>query len=239
MAGAPLFSLMSSDTPPTRRIFIAGLLSVVPIWITWLVISFLFRTLSAIGNPLVEWIAGQVQPRFPRIEAILSSDAFSATVSVLLVVILIYGLGILTTVVAGRKLLEFFEAMLNRVPVVKHVYRSVKKLTMVLQEKPGDGVQRVVLIDFPSPEMKTVGLVTRVFSDSNTGRKLAAVYVPTTPNPTSGYLEIVPVDRLTPTTWTMDEAMHFIVSGGAVAPDNIVYDMPASEASVDGAPNGL
>lgn len=230
---------MASDTPPTRRIFIAGLLSVVPIWITWLVISFLFRTLSAIGNPLVQWIAGQVKPRFPKIEAILSSDAFSATVSVLLVIILIYGLGFLTTVVAGRKLLEFFEAMLNRVPVVKHVYRSVKKLTTVLQEKPGDGVQRVVLIDFPSPEMKTVGLVTRVFSDSNTGRKLAAVYVPTTPNPTSGYLEIVPVDRLTPTTWTMDEAMHFIVSGGAVAPDNIVYDRPASEAGLDGASNGL
>lgn len=205
----------------------------VPIWITWLIISFLFRTLSAIGNPLVQWIAGQVKPRFPRIEAILSSEAFSATVSVLLVIALIYGLGILTTVVAGRKLLEFFEALLNRLPVVKHIYRSVKKLTTVLQEKPGDGVQRVVLIDFPSPEMKTVGLVTRVFADSHTGRKLAAVYVPTTPNPTSGYLEIVPVDRLTPTTWTMDEAMHFIVSGGAVAPDEIHYDAPPSESSLE------
>jgi uncharacterized membrane protein len=230
---------MASDSPPARRIFIAGLLSAVPIWITWLVISFLFRTLSAIGNPLVQWIASQAKPRFPKVEAVLSSDAFSATVSVLLVVILIYGLGILTTVVAGRKLWEFIEALLNRVPVVKHIYRSVKKLTTVLQEKPGDGVQRVVLIDFPSSEMKTVGLVTRVFSDSNTGRKLAAVYVPTTPNPTSGYLEIVPVDRLTPTSWTMDEAMHFIVSGGAVAPDHIVYDIPAADAVPDGTRHEL
>jgi uncharacterized membrane protein len=57
-----------------------------------------------------------------------------------------------------------------------------------------------------------------------TGRELAAVYVPTTPNPTSGYLEIVPVEHLVSTDWTMDEAMTFIVSGGAIAPDGILYD---------------
>ena len=79
-----------------------------------------------------------------------------------------------------------------------------------------------------------VGLVTRVFEDMNSGRKLAAVYVPTTPNPTSGYLEIVPVDRLTPTDWSMDQAMSFIVSGGAIAPENIVYDkLPESNADAN------
>ncbi len=210
----------------TRRIFIAGLITVIPLWITWLIISFLFKTLSAVGEPFVKWTATLVGPKWPSVKAVLSSTVFSNIVAVLLVVIFIYILGFLTKVVAGRKLMAFFESLLDRLPLVREVYRSVKKLTTVLQEKPTDDVKRVVLIDFPSPEMKTVGLVTRVLEDAKTGRKLAAVYVPTTPNPTSGYLEIVPIDRLTPTEWTMDEAMNFIVSGGAIAPENIVYDKP-------------
>ncbi len=78
--------------------------------------------------------------------------------------------------------------------------------------------------------MKTVGLVTRVMNDTS-GRPLAAVYVPTTPNPTSGYLEIVPVKDLVSLDWSIEEAMSFIISGGAVAPDTIVYDGPDEEAS--------
>jgi uncharacterized membrane protein len=82
----------------------------------------------------------------------------------------------------------------------------------------------VVLIEFPSPEMKTVGFVTRTMVDTNTGQELAAVYVPTTPNPTSGYLEIVPIEKLVSTSWSIDEAMSFIISGGAVAPDSVPYE---------------
>ena len=72
--------------------------------------------------------------------------------------------------------------------------------------------------------MKTVGFVTRVLTDEDTGEKLAAVYVPTTPNPTSGYLEIVPLNKLVSTDWSMDQAMTFIISGGAVAPEIVRYN---------------
>ena len=74
--------------------------------------------------------------------------------------------------------------------------------------------------------MKSIGFVTRILSDEISGEELAAVYVPTTPNPTSGYLEIVPVSQLTPTDWTADQAMAFIISGGAVAPDRIPFSRP-------------
>ena len=84
----------------------------------------------------------------------------------------------------------------------------------------------MVLIDFPHTEMKSVGFVTRVMREHGTGRELAAVYVPTTPNPTSGYLEIVPVEKMTPTDWTVDQAMSFIISGGAVSPDSIPFAPP-------------
>jgi uncharacterized membrane protein len=75
--------------------------------------------------------------------------------------------------------------------------------------------------------MKSVGFVTRVIREQGTGRELAAVYVPTTPNPTSGYLEIVPVEMTTPTDWSVDEAMRFIISGGAVSPETIPFSPPA------------
>ena len=77
-------------------------------------------------------------------------------------------------------------------------------------------------------QMKSIGFVTRVMREQGTGRELAAVYVPTTPNPTSGYLEIVPVEKMTPTDWTVDQAMSFIISGGAVAPDFIPFSVPKS-----------
>jgi uncharacterized membrane protein len=80
-----------------------------------------------------------------------------------------------------------------------------------------------VLIEFPTDSMKTIGFVTAMIKDSDTGRDLAAVYVPTTPNPTSGYLELVPVERLVPTNLTMEEAMSFIISGGTNAPSHISF----------------
>ncbi|MCK5639144.1 MAG: DUF502 domain-containing protein, partial [Gammaproteobacteria bacterium] len=122
----------------------------------------------------------------------------------------------------GKRMLALMDNIINRIPFVQTVYGATKKLLSALQQKP-DGVQRVVLIEFPSKEMKAVGFVTRVFTDKDTGQELAAVYVPTTPNPTSGYLEIVPVEAIVSTNWSMDEAMAFIISGGAVAPKEINY----------------
>lgn len=211
-----------------RRYILAGLLTIIPLWITWLVLRFLFQLLAQAGEPSIRWIAAKLPD---SLQTLIESPLFTNLFSILLVVLALYGIGRLTTVVVGRRVLGFFEAVLAKIPLVNVIYGAVKKLVTVLQEKPGGGLQRVVLIDFPSPEMKTVGLVTRVLKDTNTGRDLAAVYVPTTPNPTSGYLEIVPLERVTSTEWTLDEAMAFIMSGGAVAPDTMNYDEPPEIAA--------
>jgi uncharacterized membrane protein len=118
-------------------------------------------------------------------------------------------------------LLNTIDRLFHRIPFVQSVYSAVKKLVGAMQSRP-DG-QRVVLIEFPHPGMKAVGLVTCTFDDAQTGVKLAAVYVPTTPNPTSGYIEIVPFDQMTHTDWSVDDAMKFIMSGGVVAPEKLDY----------------
>src|SRR3546814_15943901 len=87
--------------------------------------------------------------------------------------------------------------------------------------------------------MKSVGFVTRVVREQGTGRELAAVYVPTTTNPTSGYIEIVTVELMTPTDWTVDEAMSFIISGGAVSSDSIQLAGPGYVKARDGEGQGM
>jgi uncharacterized membrane protein len=109
-----------------------------------------------------------------------------------------------------------------RTPVVAAIYGGTKRFLAAIKEKPS-GVQRVVLISFPTAEMKAVGLVTRVIKDADTGEDLAAVYVPTAPNPTSGYIELVPVRDVVSTDWTIDEAMSFVMTGGATSPDSVRF----------------
>ncbi len=207
-----------------RRYFLTGFVAVIPLTITWLILSFLFKWLSAIGTPIFQALAELVGPEYPLIARILDSKTTLSIVGAVLVLVLLVLLGWFTTNVIGRRLFHFFEALFHRIPLVKTIYGSVKKLVAVLGDKPKGGLQRVVLINFPSSEMKTVGIVTRTLRDAGTGRELAAVYVPTTPNPTSGYLEIVPVEYVVSTDWTMDEAMAFIVSGGAIAPESVRYE---------------
>ncbi len=142
----------------------------------------------------------------------------------------LYLLGLATNIVLGRRIVMLFEAILRRLPLIQPIYGAVKRLVEVLQQQPKD-VKRVVLINFPSSEMKTVGLVTQTLKDAETGETLVAVYVPTTPNPTSGYLEIVPLAGVTPTDWSLDDAMTFVISGGAVAPPEVRYHGRGSGAA--------
>ncbi|HRN61258.1 MAG TPA: DUF502 domain-containing protein, partial [Luteimonas sp.] len=134
----------------------------------------------------------------------------------------IIAVGVMAHRVLGQRLLRWFEAVVHRIPLANLIYGAVRKLIDILQTQP-EGAQRVVLIDFPHRDMKAVGFVTRVLREEGNERELAAVYVPTTPNPTSGYLEVVPVENLTPTDWTVDQAMSFIISGGAVSPDSVPF----------------
>src|SRR5690348_15287138 len=132
----------------------------------------------------------------------------------------LYLLGFVANRVIGQRFLNAFDTLLHRIPLVQTIYGGTKKLMAVLQQKPS-GVQRVVLVDFPHPGSKAIGFVTRLMIEEGSGREMAAVFVPTTPNPTGGFLLTLPVEALTPTDWTMDQGMAFIISGGAVAPDTL------------------
>jgi uncharacterized membrane protein len=171
---------------------------------------------------VVKPITAGLARSYPAMLGWIAAPWVQTAIALVATLILVVAVGALARRVVGQRALRWFETMIARIPLAKTVYGSARQLLDLLQTKP-DGTQRVVLIDFPHRDMKSVGFVTRVLRDELTGQELAAVYVPTTPNPTSGYLEVVPTDQLTPTDWTVDQAMTFIISGGAVSPERIPF----------------
>jgi uncharacterized membrane protein len=199
---------------------------VIPLWVTWLIFEFLLGLLARVGGPAVALGSDVLHHYAPGLVAWLMHPWFQSGMAIVLVLAALYAVGWVATRVIGRRLLRTFDQLMDRIPLVKTIYGSVRQLLAVLQQHP-DGVQRVVLIEFPSAAMKTIGFVTRTMRDADSGRELVVVFVPTAPNPTSGYLEIVPLDQVISTDWTMDEAMAFVISGGAVAPATLQYEQSA------------
>lgn len=218
--------------PTLQRLFITGLLTLLPIWLTWVVVKFVFVLLSDISHPFTTPLLEDLARNHPAALHWLVEPWVQYGIALLATLAVILLSGLMARRVFGQRLLRWFESLIQRVPFANIIYGSARQLLDILQTKP-DGTQRVVLIDFPHTEMKSIGFVTRVLREHGTGRELAAVYVPTTPNPTSGYLEIVPVEKITPTDWTVDQAMSFIISGGAVSPETIPFSVPqpAAESS--------
>ncbi|MEI9993450.1 MAG: DUF502 domain-containing protein [Rhizomicrobium sp.] len=200
---------------------IAGLLTVTPLIVVWLVFDFFLTTLSAWGHPLAAAFTDSLEGRVPALRPWLENENVRWVAGVVVALLVLYSIGAIASRMIGQRLIRGFEHMIARIPLVETIYSAAKKLVDVLRQKPDANLQRVVLLDFPSPGLKAIGFVMRTFPDARTGEELAAVYVPTAPNPTSGYLQIVPLASVTPTALQGDEAMTMILSGGAVTPDHI------------------
>lgn len=214
--------------PHLQRYLITGVLTILPIALTLVIFSWIWAQLVRLGKPIVGTIARALEPLLPQLAALLRDSVFTGALGVLLVLVGVYVVGWMASRVLGKKTLALVDRTMERLPMVAQVYGAIRKTLEALQAQPKSG-QRVVLIPFPSAQMLTVGLVTKVFQDSHSGREVAAVYVPTTPNPTSGYLEIVPLELIRDTGWSVDQAMTFIISGGTVGPDHLPFDQPPEQ----------
>lgn len=206
----------------TGRYILIGCLTAAPLGITWLIVNFLYTQLSTLGRPWVQAVSRTLLPHYPRLADWILDETLQSAMAAIVVLAFLYILGWGTTRVIGQRLIDMFEGLIERIPFVDTIYRSTKKFINVAGHTP-QGERRVVLINFPSREMKTIGLITRILKDSASGEDLAVVYVPTAPNPTSGYIEIVPVRDVIYTDWTFDQAMAFVITGGSNAPESLRY----------------
>ena len=207
-----------------QRNILAGLITVGPLFVTWLVFSFLLDKLERAGQPLVYGL----QSMFP--EAWLKQPWIESVLAVVLTLLVLFVLGKLTSLVIGKQAFGLFESLLERLPFVAKVYTSVRQLLDTMMAKK-DTNQRVVLVDFPIAGQKSIGFLTRTIVDSNTGEELAAVLLPNAINPTSAFLQLLPMSRVTMTDLNMEQAMSMLLTGGAVAPEKIVFSREREDQS--------
>lgn len=209
-----------------QRNVLAGIITIGPLFVTFLIFSFLLESLAKAGLPAVRLLAAF----FPS--AWFGKPFVQPALAVLLTLIVLYIVGRVTSLVVGRQIFGLFESLLERLPFVAKVYTSARQLLDSMMAKKESG-QRVVLIDFPIAGQKSIGFLTRTFTDSATGRPLASVLVPNAINPTSAFLQILPAERVVETDLTMEQAMSMILTGGAVGPETLRFSNAAGAASRD------
>jgi uncharacterized membrane protein len=218
--------VLSRTLRSLQRNILAGIITIGPLFVTYLIFSFLFTTLAKAGHPFVQLF----NAIFPL--GLFTSPFMQSVLAIVLTLAVLYIVGRVTSVVVGRQAFELFESALERLPFIAKVYTSVRQLIdTMMAKKPSS--QRVVLVDFPIEGQKSIGFLTRTLTDSTTGELLAAVLLPNAINPTSAFLQVLPVSRLVETSLSMEQAMSMLMTGGAVGPETIRYSQ--AEAAVQPA----
>ena len=193
-----------SDMKIRANIF-KGLLAITPLVITLLVIRFVYVMVDRRVMDIMDRFVGV---RIPGLGLIV-------------VLLILYVLGILSSQMLGRRIFNLLEAISNRIPIIKTTYQVGRQVANTLSIPGKEVFKRAVLVECFKPGVRVIGFVTGTIEDKQTGQKLLKIFVPTVPNPTSGYLVMMrDVDVFEP-QWTVDEAMKAVISGGIIGPDVI------------------
>jgi len=188
-----------------KRYFITGLLVITPIWGTYLVLSTLLRFLEGFLGNFLKGIAIYYIPGM----------------GIITLVVLIFLVGVLTTNFIGKKVMNLWDRALNRVPLVSGIYTVFKHIVDTLSLQGKEHFNRVVVIEFPRDGVYALGFVTGVTRgevQNLTKETVVNVFIPTTPNPTTGYFVFVPENKIIPLSMSVEDAMKMLMSGGLYTP---------------------
>jgi uncharacterized membrane protein len=188
-----------------RTRLVSGLLVLVPLAITVFILNFILSFLTAFVRPLLRPWVGELP------EYVLTLAALAATG------VLIYSAGFVTTLIVGRRAIHWGEQLLLRLPIVKSIYSASKQVVDTFSSSTKAAFQAVVFVEFPRKGSLGVGFVTGTLLDPG-GRTLYRVFVATTPNPTSGFLLLLPEEDVQFTDISVEDGIKMIVSGGMLAP---------------------
>jgi uncharacterized membrane protein len=200
----------------------SGLLIVLPLLITIWLLSILFNIINARVTPWV--LAALRAARTPGLD-LWPARALVPLIGVTLTVVFVYFAGLLTGNLLGRRVLAMFESAMLRIPLVKGIYGAARQLLDAVSLTGKRPFSRVVLVEFPRAGIWTVGFVTqeRLHTIGGPGGDEGAVpvFVPTAPNPTSGWVLFVREADLKDLDLTVEQGLKLIVSGGIVSPANL------------------
>jgi uncharacterized membrane protein len=196
-----------------KNYFLTGLLVILPIFITAYVIWYLIKAMDAV----LKFIPARYLPE-------TYTNIYIPGLGLLLVVILIFVVGILTRNIAGRRVLQLWDDLVDRIPLARILYSSVKQLLQAFFFQNSNSFQRVALIEYPRRGIYVLGFITgesRGEVQEKTNRKMINVFIPTTPNPTSGFYVLVPEEDLMLLDMSVEDAFKLLISGGLVSPNDI------------------
>ena len=197
-----------------KKMFVTGLLTLVPIATTIAIILFLIEKTESLTQSQVKWIA--LQLGFESAPAILISF-----VSLVLVLVAIMLSGWLTSFYLGKQILKLVDALMMKLPFVRSIYGGTKQIIDALSVERSNSFKKVVLLEYPRKDCWVLGFVTNeklVEANELFGRELVAVFVPSTPNPTTGFLLYLDPFELFLVDLEVDEAVKLIMSAGLVIP---------------------
>ena len=187
-----------------RYYFFVGLFSVIPIGATFWLISWVLNIFSGPGQKLVN-------------EFLYTNVYINWILSMLLTIIVVVICGYIVSSVFGRLLFLRLEKFISTIPVVNTLYQTIKSITESISSSDNQAFQKVVFLEYPRKGIWTIALVTGESKNKN-GQKFYHLYLPTTPNPTSGYMLYISVDDVIETDMSSEEAIKIIISGGAMSP---------------------
>ena len=196
-----------------RNVFITGLLITLPIALTWFILQFLLNNFDALSPVFTHML---IQLGAPITEGY--RIPFLGLVVTLLIVLTV---GWFTTNFFGKKLFELGELLIEKIPFVRRIYKGSKQVVSSIAEADTSAFRKVVLIEFPRRGLLAIGFVTgesRGEVQELTRENMLNVFVPTMPNPTSGFLIFSPDEELTEVSITIEEGIIYVVSGVIVTP---------------------
>lgn len=206
-----------SITAFVRNRLFEGLLVILPVVITFWIISWLYTTLRQLFlDPVIDWVVSH----YDAAQSPLFVKLIAPGIAIVIVLCGLYVLGMFF----HSRLHRLLDWILLHVPIVTTIYAAVQKVVVAIGPKQEtQKFKRVVLVPFPHPGMKVPAFVTSSCRDAETGKTILCVYVPTTPIPTSGYMLMLPEDEVTEITWSLDDTLQAIVSGGITVPESVEY----------------
>lgn len=189
-----------------RRNIFRGLIAIIPLALSAAAVYFLY---TAIDRRVASLAAGIFHRRIPGL-------------GFFLVVVFLYLLGLVASNIVGRQFLSLFEGVARRIPLVRTTYQVGKQVSAALAAPDKQVFKRVVLVEFLRPGMWTIGFVTGQLIDADRNNEIyLKVFVPTPPNPATGNFILVPENLTRDPGWTVEEALHAVVSGGIIGPDKV------------------
>jgi uncharacterized membrane protein len=206
-----------------RTTFVSGLLAIIPVGVTVYILWALYRMIDGLfgrGAPIGQTVERAVGRWIPGL-------------GVVLMLVIVIGVGVVVRNVLGRTLHYYFERMILAVPGIRKMYGTLKQFTgAVLDPKSTSAFNKVVMFEYPKPGINVIGLVTNEELgklQDLTGEECILVYAPTTPNPLSGYMLIIPKRMVTVLDIPVEDALSMIVSSGSVLPKGFRTEEPPPE----------